>query len=441
MSRKRTPQEQVHGKVSAGVMDAAARLSEDAEPDNDRYGLGVEPGGAFFHVSEGCANPVGNYARAMRSIAEFMEASGIKVRPYPRVVVNSEPQNGLFIRTGYYQPDSRTVVVFVRDRHPKDVLRSFAHEMVHHMQNLRGDNMSYTDADSVADNASLEELESEAYLKGNVLFRKWTESVQGPKPLNESANMDEMAPDEVDLSSFTPHRTLNHRFWKKGRLDSRIRLRLLEIADDFIDFLDVGWVRPDDIILTGSLSNFNWNRRYSDIDLHVVIDFSKVDERTDFVREYFQSKKKIWNSTHTIEVMGFPVEVYVQDTNEFHNSSGVYSLERDEWIEKPSRHNVSIGHVDTDEVRIMVSRIVNSIDALEKRVKDNADDRKSMEDCLRDAVSLFDSIKKVRSDGMASENGEVSEGNLVFKCLRRLKYIDKVSNLITILYDKLKSLP
>lgn len=441
MKRKKTPQEQVGGKVNAGIMDAVTGVSEGAEPDRDGYGLGVEPGGGYFHVSEDAANPVEGYARAMRSIADFMEENGLGVRPFPHVRLSDEPQDGLFIRTGYYQPETSTVVVFMRDRHPKDVLRSFAHEMVHHAQNLRGENLKYTEADSVLGSDSLEKLESEAYLRGNILFRKWTESIQKRGLLNESSALLEMEPEEVDLSSFEPHRTLNPLFWKKGRLDSRIRLRLLEIADDFTDFLDVGWVRPEDIILTGSLSNFNWSRRYSDIDLHVVFDFSKVDERTDFVRDYFQSKKKIWNSTHNIEIMGFPVEVYVQDMNEFHNSTGVYSLERDTWIERPSPGNVSIAGIDVESVRKRVSRFVNAIDSLEKRAAEAGDDKMSAEACLRDAKRVFDGIRRERSEGMSSGSGERSEGNIVFKCLRRLKYIDKVSDLITLLYDKLKSLP
>lgn len=441
MKRKKTPQEQVGRKVNAGIMDAVAEVSEGAEPDRDGYGLGVEPGGGYFHVSEDTVNPVGGYARAMKSIADFMEDNGLEVRPFPHVRLSNEPQDGLFIRTGYYQPETMTVVVFMRDRHPKDVLRSFAHEMIHHMQNLRGDNLKYTDADSVMGNTSLERLESEAYLKGNILFRKWTEAQQGRVSLNESAVLSEMEPEDVDLSSFKPHHNLNPLFWKKGHLDSRIRLRLLEIADDFTNFLDVGWVKPDDIILTGSLSNFNWSRRYSDIDLHIVIDFSKVDERTDFVRDYFQSKKKIWNSTHNIEIMGYPVEVYVQDVNEFHNSTGVYSLERDTWIEKPSPGSVSIAGVDVESVRKRVSRFVNAIDSLVKRADDAGNDKVSVEACLRDARKVFDRIKRERSEGMSSGSAERSEGNIVFKCLRRLKYIDKVSDLITLLYDKLRSLP
>ena len=76
--------------------------------------------------------------------------------------------------------------------------------------------------------------------------------------------------------------------------------------------------------ITGSLANYNWNKKYSDIDLHILIDYSKVDKRTDFVDNYFYSQKKLWNEEHKdLRIFGFPIEVYVQDVNKEHTSSGV----------------------------------------------------------------------------------------------------------------------
>ena len=97
-----------------------------------------------------------------------------------------------------------------------------------------------------------------------------------------------------DLSSFKPQKQLHPKVWINGKLNSRVRLRLLDIADDFIASLEVDWVKPDDIILTGSLANYNWSK-FSDFDLHILIDFKKVDDRTNFVKDYFDSKKSLWN--------------------------------------------------------------------------------------------------------------------------------------------------
>ena len=80
--------------------------------------------------------------------------------------------------------------------------------------------------------------------------------------------------EEIDYESFEIKDELNSNFWKDNKLDSRIRLKLLDIADDFTDFLNVDWVKPEDITMTGSLSNYNWSEDYSDIDLHIIIDYS-----------------------------------------------------------------------------------------------------------------------------------------------------------------------
>ena len=66
----------------------------------------------------------------------------------------------------------------------------------------------------------------------------------------------------------------------------------MDIADDFIEYLGIDWAEPSDVIMTGSLANYNWDEKYSDIDLHVVVNYSDIDERTDFVDNYFYSQKR-----------------------------------------------------------------------------------------------------------------------------------------------------
>ena len=134
---------------------------------------------------------------------------------------------------------------------------------------------------------------------------------------------------KIDFTSFEPQDELNPKIWESnGLINSRVRMRLLDIADTFIDSLDIDWVEIDDIILTGSLANFNWSK-FSDFDVHVVLRFKDVDERVEFVSNYFNSKKKIWNNEHdNLKIYGFPVEMYVQDSEEDHTSSGIYSLEK-----------------------------------------------------------------------------------------------------------------
>lgn len=597
------------------------------------------------------------FSNAFKPIANFMKIEGLNVYPFPDIELNWEEQDGLFIKTGYYLPGEKKVVLFCKDRHPKDILRSYAHEMIHHMQNLNGDDLNFSSEDDVKDNDKLEKLESEAYLKGNIYFRKWTEyerSKGKKKQLNESpdyiesvglsyedqsahpfilfkgfenepiyglggethsdiagrlyddvydgenyfgisnefkeaiiskqlrpllidsyhlqgryyepvddfpwggniislydytlksvkadygklmnmlkqmqadglnvdfdtldfdhwngdspcrfpftwiangmaeslltisykitknyrgvkpcynvyahngnivsfdakgnhienassylaenylgSNIEEaLSPSEVDLSSFNIKKELNPKFWKDDKLDSRIRIKLLDIADDFIEFLGVDWVKPEDITITGSLANYNWNKKYSDIDLHILIDYSKVDKRTDFVDNYFYSQKKLWNEEHKdLRIFGFPVEVYVQDVNKEHTSSGVYSLEKNEWVIEPEREKLSKKKVNKERIKKTVSQYTEKIDKLVDDSKNTNGDEYKMRKVYEGAQKLFDEIKKLRREDLSDANNEINEGNIIFKALRRLGYIDKLDKVINKGYNTLNSLP
>jgi len=263
-----------------------------------------------------------------------------------------------------------------------------------------------------------------------------TENYLGP-------NIEEaLSPQEVDLSSFNIKKELNPKFWKDDKLDSRIRIKLLDIADDFIEFLGVDWVKPEDITITGSLANYNWNKKYSDIDLHILIDYSKVDKRTDFVDNYFYSQKKLWNEEHKdLRIFGFPVEVYVQDVNKEHTSSGVYSLEKNEWVIEPEREKLSKKKVNKERIKKTVSQYTEKIDKLVDDSKNTNGDEYKMRKVYEGAQQLFDEIKKLRREDLSDANNEINEGNIIFKALRRLGYIDKLDKVINKGYNTLNSLP
>ena len=113
------------------------------------------------------------------SLTEYMLDTGMSIQPLPEVVVKKDEVNAtnFFGRTAYYSPTERKIVLFVVGRHDKDIVRSYAHEMIHHMQNLQGvlDNINTTD--TTADSKLLE-LEKEAYTLGNITFRNWEDSLK-----------------------------------------------------------------------------------------------------------------------------------------------------------------------------------------------------------------------------------------------------------------------
>lgn len=406
--------------------------------ESDKFEIGFEGNQAngYAHVLSESEEFENMLTPFLKSIAEFMQGEGLNVSPFPKVELKWEEQEDtpVLSKTAYYAPQEMKVVLFCKDRHPKDVLRSYAHELIHHMQNLNGAEMGFTAEDNVKDNDRLEKLESEAYLKGNIYFRKWTECLrQGNNILNESVSLE-----DLDLTSFEVQDELNPDFWKNKRLDSRVRLKLLDIADDFTDFLNVDWVQPEDITMTGSLANYNWSD-YSDIDLHIIIDFKKVDSRTKFVAEYFKSKKELWNNEHqNLTIFGFPVEVYVQDKNESHASSGVYSLERDKWIEEPEKLKNPKKKVLNQAGR-KASKWMNKIDKLMSRYYPNETESEK-EKILNDLDDIFDEIKDSRKGAFERGEDEMNPDNLTFKVLRRNGYLNKIWNKKTEIYDELNSI-
>jgi hypothetical protein len=97
------------------------------------------------------------------------------IQQAPKVFLRQDEENAeqVFGRTAYYEPQEQTIVIFITNRHPKDILRSFCHELIHHVQNERGD-LKFGDASSptyAQDDDHMREMEKEAYLEGNLLLR------------------------------------------------------------------------------------------------------------------------------------------------------------------------------------------------------------------------------------------------------------------------------
>ena len=103
-----------------------------------------------------------------------MMDQGVKITPLPDIVTKEDPQqaNDFFGKTAYYSPTEMKVVLYTLGRHPKDVCRSFTHEMIHHMQNLEG-RLGNIQTSNTNEDGHLDEIEKEAHSKGSYIFRKW----------------------------------------------------------------------------------------------------------------------------------------------------------------------------------------------------------------------------------------------------------------------------
>lgn len=247
---------------------------------------------------------------------------------------------------------------------------------------------------------------------------------------------DEVSMNDINLNPLEPKPQLNPRFWINGKLNSKVRLKLMDIADDFIQTLNVKWVKPLDVVFTGSLANYNWTK-YSDIDIHVIMNYEEVYKNVEFVKEYFEMKKYSWAQDHdSLRIYGFPVELYVEDSNDAASSSGVYSIERNKWIVEPKPFDDN--EFDEQYVKKTAAKLMTQVDELSDMI-DSTDDEYKMDVLSKKVKRLNDKVKFIRQKSLKKE-GEMGNGNIIYKAMRNAGYIDKLWDLKSKTYDKLNSL-
>ena len=134
-------------------------------------------------VKNRSSQPLGHLESYLKSFLPFAQKRmGFNKPPY--IFFDSDEQNSKKVlgKTAHYNPDSMEVVVYVDGRHPKDVIRSLSHELVHHTQNCRGDLNNdiagETELGYAQNNPHMRNMESEAYEKGNLCMRDWEDSVK-----------------------------------------------------------------------------------------------------------------------------------------------------------------------------------------------------------------------------------------------------------------------
>lgn len=237
---------------------------------------------------------------------------------------------------------------------------------------------------------------------------------------------------EIDLQSLMPKDHLHKSFWnRKMRLREPLRQKLLLIAQDFFKSLNLPeGVELKDVTITGSIASYNWSK-YSDIDLHLILDFSQVDENEDLVKEYFGGKIFSWNNKHNIRMNDHEVEIYVQNESEPHMAAGVYSVLNNDWVDEPTKAEFE---VDLETTKKKADQLIDRIE----RIYDLFEGREYSK-AMYSAKKLKERIKEMRRSGLADE-GVYSPENMAFKLLRRSGHIELLYKLIDRSYDKIMSL-
>jgi hypothetical protein len=204
------------------------------------------------------------------------------------------------------------------------------------------------------------------------------------------------------------HDELNPRLFYGKKLRPVIKHQLQEIAKDFIEFMGIPTLAIEDVIITGSNVAYTYTP-HSDIDLHLLVDFSKLPDN-EVYQELFNAKKTLYNSTYDITVRDIPVELYVQDTAQPHVSLGEYSLVQDKLTRIPTKKRANLDQVATAAKFERLEELC--IEALKS-------------DSLLKVKKVLDIIKRYRQAGL-DKRGEFGPENLAFKAIRSKGYFQKL---------------
>lgn len=204
------------------------------------------------------------------------------------------------------------------------------------------------------------------------------------------------------------HDTLNPHLFTDERMQADVRKQLLTIAEDFIEFMGIDTLKVEDIRLYGSSAAYTYTK-HSDIDLHILVDMSDIDD-DEVYSELFNSKKRLYNDNLDITVRGLPVELYIQSSTDEVKSLGDYSVMNDRWVKFPKRTKASL---EEHSVREKFKRLI-VLSELALR-SDDID--------LLDKV--LDTIRRYRKAGL-EEGGEFSPENIAYKAVRSRGIVDKL---------------
>jgi predicted nucleotidyltransferase len=212
-----------------------------------------------------------------------------------------------------------------------------------------------------------------------------------------------------------------------------VRLKLKRIANAFLRDHNIDPDAVEDIYFTGSLAGYNYHPD-SDIDLHIVVDFSKVNQDLDMVRDLFNSRRLVWNERHNITIFGHEVEIYIEDVDEVYDDEDrpVYSLTKDRWINPPKRLNKDFDYNSAMKKAQMIMHQVGLVQELMNQEK--------FVEAKRQATRIFAKLKRMRKAGLQRE-GAYSPENIAFKILRKQGYIDQLGDLKSASFDRMMSLP
>lgn len=217
------------------------------------------------------------------------------------------------------------------------------------------------------------------------------------------------------------HDVLNPQLFDGYKLKDNISSKLLQIANLFRIDCSLSENLVEDYYLVGGNANTNYTSQ-SDIDIHLIVDFTKINSGEINLVDYYKVKKELWSDNHTITIASYPVELYVQDSNSTSpKDQGIYSLTQDRFIITPK--HVKVDYEDPKLIS-KVKQFIHKIDVAKE---------------LTTLKAIKDKLKSLRTIGL-QRGGEFSWENSCYKSLRNLGYIEKLQQKYKTLRDKQLSL-
>jgi hypothetical protein len=175
-----------------------------------------------------------------------------------------------------------------------------------------------------------------------------------------------------------------------------------------------------DVYLMGSGANYNWTPE-SDVDVHIIIDYLKLQMPADTAIKTVKTAGASWNSNHNVFIKGHKVEMNLQNStaSRFY-SNGIYSLVTDQWIHKPSKISLQIDKPTIKLQYEVAKRYIQTCIGSGDRVQ------------MKAAKNYLDAYRQYGLD----TGGELSYENIIYKMLRARGYIKQLKDSITQAYDR-----
>ena len=206
---------------------------------------------------------------------------------------------------------------------------------------------------------------------------------------------------------------LNQKLWDGENLKVEVRRNLLKIAKRWAIFANIPGAAIEDIVVVGGNANYNYTK-YSDVDLHLIVNKDKIANCPDLIDDYLRDKKQLWALSHDIKIYGHDVELYAQDVSEtLPKDQGVFSLTKNSWLVKPVKKEINLND------KTVKQKVQNTIDYIDFLITNKADDRDAFD-------KLKEKLRKMRAAAI-QKGGEFAPENLAFKELRNRGYLDKIS--------------